>query len=109
MARFHCRCRKCDARKVLKYHPDTYDVQPQCKCGARNFRIDKWMNNRDTSKTVCTCAGYHFWHRMGSLYCWHRKDKTERFPGDPDFWDRNMTQEEHDALVEAKRAEIELV
>lgn len=66
------------------------------------------MQNRNTSKMACTCGGYHFWHRMGSLYCWKRKDGTERLPGDEDFWDRNMTQEEHDALVAAKREETEL-
>lgn len=107
MARFHCRCRKCDARKVLKFRPDEYNIQPQCRvCGARDFRIDKWMNSRDTSKTVCTCEGYHFWHRMGSLYCWKRKDGSDRYVGDPDFWTRDMTQEEHDALVAAKAEEL---
>jgi hypothetical protein len=65
------------------------------------------MNKRDTKTNACFCEGYHFKHRMGSLYCWKRKDGTERFVGDEDFWDRNMSQEEHDALVESKKLELE--
>jgi hypothetical protein len=106
MPRFHCRCRKCDARKVLRFKPEEYKVQPQCFCGARDFRIDKWMNNRDTKTNACFCEGYHFKHRMSSLYCWKRKDGSDRYPGDPDFWDRNMTQEEHDALVAQRLGEL---
>jgi hypothetical protein len=106
MARFHCRCRKCDARKVLRFRPEEYEVQPQCVCGERNFRIDKWMQNRDTKSCACFCGGYHFKHRMSSFFCFYRKDGTDRLPGDEDFWDRNMTQEDHDALVTAKQAEM---
>lgn len=105
MARFHCRCRKCDARKVLRFKPEEYKVQPQCLCGRRDFRIDKWMQTRDTKINACFCGGYHFKHRQASLYCFFRKDGTGRYPGDSDFWDRNMSQEEHDALVECKRQE----
>lgn len=57
------------------------------------------MMNRDTTTMRCDCAAYHFPHRRGSLYCWHRADGGDRYPGDIDFWDRNMTQEQHDALV----------
>jgi hypothetical protein len=63
------------------------------------------MQNRNTKANACFCGGYHFKHRMSSLYCWKRKDGTDRYPGDPDFWDRSMSQEEHDALVENKRLE----
>ncbi|WP_304991950.1 hypothetical protein [Burkholderia plantarii] len=38
---------------------------------------------------TCGCSGYWFPHRRGSLYCWHRVDGTDRYPGDPDFADRN--------------------
>lgn len=107
MSRYHCRCRKCDARKVLRFKPEEYKVQPQCNvCGVRDFRIDKWMNERDTKTNACFCGGYHFKHRRSSFYCWFRKDGTERMLGDPDFWDRNMSQEDHDALVESKNMEL---
>jgi hypothetical protein len=105
MARFHCRCRKCDARKVLRFKPEEYKVQPQCICGRRDFRVDRYMQTRDTKTNACFCEGYPFKHRRSSLYCWFRRDGTGRYPGDPDFWDRNMSQEEHDALVESKRLE----
>ncbi len=106
MSKFHCRCRKCDARKVLRFKPEEYKVQPQCiVCASRDFRIDKWMSSRDTKTNACFCEGYHFKHRMSSLYCWKRKDGTERFVGDEDFWTRDMTQETHDELVANKQLE----
>jgi hypothetical protein len=106
MPRFHCRCRKCDARKVLRFKPEEYTTQPQCLCGSRNFRVDKYMQNRDTKTNACFCAGYHFKHRRASLYCLYRKDGSERLLGDVDFWDRNMTQEDHDELVVRYKEEL---
>jgi hypothetical protein len=103
MSRYHCRCRKCDARKVLRFKPEEYKVQPQCLCGRRDFRVDKYMQNRDTKTNACFCAGYPFKHRQSSLYCWKRKDGTDRFPGDPDFWTRDMSQEDHDELVASRQ------
>jgi len=47
------------------------------------------MNRRDTTKTRCDCEGYWFPHRRGSLFCWMRADGSPRYPGDPDFADRN--------------------
>ncbi|MEM5325210.1 hypothetical protein VSR34_01180 [Paraburkholderia sp. JHI2823] len=47
------------------------------------------MNRRNTTRMTCTCAGYWFPHRQGSLFCWSRADGTQRYPGDPDFADRN--------------------
>jgi hypothetical protein len=111
VARYHCRCRECEARRVLPKKPDEYfkwsvkkcdfvNFVPPCKnCGAKNYRIDKWMNQRDTRKSKCDCAGYvHMtrreWpHRIGSLYCWYRKDGAQRMPGDADFRDFHMEQE----------------
>lgn len=85
--RYHCRCRKCDARQVKPRHPDAYVRPPRCRqCGRTGtLRLDKWAQNR--RQITCTCGGYWFPHRMGSPYCWRRKDGTERFPGDPDFKD----------------------
>lgn len=100
MSRFHCRCRRCGARKVLRRIPDDYVKQPQCNvCGKRDFRIDTWMQKRDTRAMSCFCGGYPFQHRRGSFYCFHRADGSDRLPGDEDFWTRDMTREEHDALV----------
>jgi hypothetical protein len=102
MSRFHTRCRKCETRRVLPRHPEKYERQPQCRCcGARDFRVDAWMMKRDTRTIACTCSGYWFWHRRGSKYCWHRADGTSRVPGDPDFADRNLTDEEIAGLVPA--------
>ncbi|MCM2537690.1 hypothetical protein NDN94_07595 [Burkholderia glumae] len=78
---------------------------PKCACGARDWRYDKWMNNRDTGAMACCCKGYPFPHRRSSIYCHHRKDGSDRLPGHPDFWDHGMTQEQHDELVARYRAE----
>jgi hypothetical protein len=112
MSRCHVRCRKCQARKVLKRVPEQYyrysvkrglfvNTAPACgNCGANDFRIDGWMNTRDTKATACSCNGYiHMtrreWpHRIGSAYCWHRKDGTLRVQGDADFKDFQLEQME---------------
>lgn len=80
---------------MFKRRPDEYERPPRCRdCGKSNFRVDAWMMKRDTHGQACTCAGYWFWHRRGSLYCWYRKDGSDRLPGDVDFADRNMTPDE---------------
>ncbi|WP_167760338.1 hypothetical protein [Paraburkholderia pallida] len=43
------------------------------------------MNRRNTTHMACTCAGYWFPHRHGSLFCWNRADGSQRYPGDPNF------------------------
>jgi hypothetical protein len=98
--RYHVRCRKCQARRVLSKHPDAYALAPVCRsigCGSRAYRVDKWMMNRNTSATGlnalgCNCGGVPFSgggniHRKGTTYCWFRKDGSPRYPGDPDFKD----------------------
>lgn len=101
MSRCHTRCRKCQARRVLARHPDLYDRPPKCgNCGAQDYRVDGWMNSRNTRAAACTCNGYVVmtrrppWpHRIGSPYCWHRKDGSVREPGDPDFRDYQLEQQ----------------
>lgn len=98
--RYHVRCRKCQARRVLSKHPDDYKIFPVCRspgCGSVSYRIDKWMMERNTSvhgpKALgCNCQGYPWSgaggvHQKGSKYCWFRRDGTPRYPGDPDFND----------------------
>jgi hypothetical protein len=46
------------------------------------------MQNRWRTYRTCLCDAYWFPHRLGSLYCYHRKDGTVRMPGDVDFKDR---------------------
>ena len=97
MSRVHCRCRKCDTRKVFRDHPDTLQRVAACpKCQAKDWRADPWMNGRNTSLKGqgCACSGYSFQHRRGSKFCWYRADGTDRMPGDPDFNDRHMTDDE---------------
>lgn len=100
MARYHVRCRKCEARRVFPMRPDEYLRVPAChSCSSKSWRIDSWMNKRNTRKTSCSCSGYvHMtrreWpHRKGSKYCWYRKDGTQRMPGDADFNDFQLEQE----------------
>lgn len=77
-SRTHVRCRKCEARRVLSRHPDRYArLAPVCRtpgCGSRDYRADKWMNNRNTgargsNAQGCNCGGYWFTHRRGSPWC----------------------------------------
>jgi len=63
------------------------------------------MNKRDTSVKGmgCICDGYYrLWngpHRKGSKYCYFRRDGTQRMPGDPDFTDRELSDEEIAAIA----------
>jgi hypothetical protein len=78
---------------------------PKCgSCGARDYRVDGWMNGRDTKAMACCCQGYvpftrdpktTVWtmHRKGSPYCWFRKDGTQRMEGDADYRDALQEQE----------------
>lgn len=75
--RFHCRCRKCDARRALPRHLDEYHRKPHCRvCGSTDLRPDKWMNERNTKAMTCTCdghgPGYHHPHRRGSVWCYYQ-------------------------------------
>lgn len=111
MARYHCRCRQCETRKVLAKHPDEFTRLPKCpkeSCGARDWRTDAWMNQRDTGLRGmgCACSGYHFPHRRGSKFCWYRQDGTQRMPGDADFNDRHMTDDEIAAAAAQLRMAI---
>lgn len=76
--------------------PEHYITQPKCGCGARDYRIDKWMNQRKTGLNGmgCNCSGYWFMHRRGSKFCWYRASGETRIPGDEDFNDRHMSDEE---------------
>lgn len=74
--------------------PDLMMRLPACgNCGAKDYRVDGWMNARDTKLVSCNCSGYiHMtrreWpHRIGSAYCWYRKDGSQRMEGDADFKD----------------------
>lgn len=94
MARVHVRCRHCETRRVLRQHPDKYEVIPQCRvCGRRNFRVDAWMNKRNTRAMACMCSGYAWagnmtgaMHRKGSKQCWYRADGSRREYGDADYF-----------------------
>lgn len=84
--RFHCRCRNCRTRRVLKQEPEKYTVVPQCRvCGLRYlikdsrgrlhkedsevtgvrvpvFVVDKWMQKRTKKNRAmgCMCTGYRW-------------------------------------------------
>lgn len=91
-SRTHCRCRRCGARQVKKMPLEWYKFPPRCRqCGRRELREDKWMNERDTRATKCTCDGYSvppFPHRRGSRFCHFRADGSRREMGDPDWQDQ---------------------
>jgi hypothetical protein len=90
MARYNVRCshEACRARDVFRKHPDEYSRPRKCRvCGGKRFRV---VSDRvvDRCGAICACRGYHFTHRRGSFFCWHRKDGSGRYPGDADFHDR---------------------
>lgn len=93
----HYRCSKCEMRHVFQHAPESYLRPKKCRqCKSDVFRVDKWMMGRDTHAAGCMCAGYpemtakNAPHRKGSLYCWYRKDGTQRYEGDSDFKDRYL-------------------
>jgi hypothetical protein len=98
---------------VLRVQPDLMTRLPKCaSCGAADYRVDGWMNRRDTRAMSCDCAGYvHltgriFPHRRGSPYCWFRKNGTQRQPGDDDFKDARLeraTAEELNLIFNTER------
>ncbi len=112
MAKFHVRCKDCEMRRVFRFLPEQYEVIPKCEgCQVQRYRVDKWMQTRNTRKMGCLCAGYHFFHRQGSLYCWHRANGSIRAVGDYDFADRNIDsldlteyQNEHNRFIAQQRA-----
>lgn len=73
----HCRCRSCGARRKLKMHPDSYQIQPRCLCGSRSWRKDEYrhrvelpqMRNKAGRYKVCHADCYHHPHRMGFGDC----------------------------------------
>lgn len=83
----HCRCRRCDRRKLLPMHPDDYIRKRRCLWCGGDYRVDKWMQNRWKTYVTCNCDGYHFPHREGSKYCLFRKGSIRRLPGDADYHD----------------------
>jgi hypothetical protein len=47
------------------------------------------MDRRNTTRMTCTCGGYWFPLRQGSLFCWNRTNSMQRYPRDPDIVDRD--------------------
>lgn len=126
MARFHCRCRHCRTRRVLKQHPTHYTIAPQCSvCGKRFFTfknklvgpifvVDKWMQQRTKKNRAmgCMCIGYKWegnmtgaMHRRGSKQCWFRANGEPRAYGDEDyFMDPDIERMDYESNTEALRA-----
>lgn len=68
---YPCRCRSCGSRRTLRQHPDHYTRRaPACGCGGA-YRVDTFRQLREHKRNACTCGGYPFKHRRGSLYCQH--------------------------------------
>lgn len=74
------RCLICNARRSLCRKLSEYTIVPRCKtCGSRNYYLDKWrMKNEMGIKPSCDCGAYHFRHRKGSGYCYHRQGAEQR-------------------------------
>ncbi len=90
---------KGETKKEFRMRVKEWDGGAVCRhCKGKRFRIDGWMNRRNTRKMGCTCDGYvHLtgrteWqiHRKGSPWCWFRKDGSQRVEGDPDFKDARL-------------------
>jgi Zn ribbon nucleic-acid-binding protein len=63
------RCSKCRTRNTFARRLEDYIRTKVCKsCGHKRFYWDKERNKR---RDYCTCEGYHFKHRIRSLFCVH--------------------------------------
>ena len=74
--RYRCGTRTCQTRKSLPHLIDWYIRRPVCpSCKGNTLRLDKWRMQHEVGKgaPTCTCDGYHFPHREGSLWCIHSK------------------------------------
>lgn len=94
-----CNNRRCQhyrsagARKTLKHHPSRYwganrkhAICPGC---GREYSVDQYRSSgREDTRNRCTCNGYPFIHRRGSLFCDHGRAAKAGFS----YYDRN-TQE----------------
>lgn len=65
-----CRCSKCRHRKSFYKHPERYSKPKKCTCGGL-YIIDVYRNTKE-NKTPCTCDGWWFPHRLGSVGCNYR-------------------------------------
>lgn len=78
------RCSRCQARRTLRYAPDTYLRLPRCRTygcttarrreGKRqSYYIDHYRQrverNKGRKAAVCRCPSYHFPHRRESGTC----------------------------------------
>lgn len=101
MSRIYIRCSRetCRLRYTVKLEPLNFKCR---KCGNEKYRLDKTAMARDNAKMSCLCTGYKWGddrtskapHRKGSRQCHYRKDGTQRFPGDPDYWFETLEEEE---------------
>lgn len=74
MRAFRCRCRKCEHRKYMAAHPDTYGRGLRCEsCGhyegdrGKGWRVDWYRTSGQERRDngVCVCMAAPFPHRPG--------------------------------------------
>lgn len=78
------RCSRCQARRTLRWPPDTYQRLPRCRtygctvgrqrAGKRqSYYVDHYRQRVERNKgrkgTTCRCPSYHFPHRRESGTC----------------------------------------
>ena len=74
-SRWHCRCKTCNARFVLKKHPEDYKRKRKCEWCNGELKIDYYRQAKGANegRKTCYCDGYYFPHRKSSKWCCHYK------------------------------------
>jgi hypothetical protein len=74
----YVRCRRCDGRRTLSRHPDSYTRKPpRCRtpgCKSHEYRVDTYRMKHERGPAApkpCRCFGMHFPHRRTSGFCIH--------------------------------------
>lgn len=87
--------RKCTGRLMLAKLPAEYIRPPACPhCGGRKWYLDTNIVHRHKAEEKCTCEGYYFRHRKGSLYCVHHPNYEAN-------WAARLDIEEQEIATEA--------
>lgn len=66
---WHMRCRCCGGRRSLAMPLHWYTSAariPKCRCGARDWRADRYRDRVELVRTTCRCANAPYPHRIGS-------------------------------------------
>ncbi len=87
---YRCTHDDCRRRVILARRVEKYFRKPKCHgCGREITGREDRALYRQRARETCTCDGYHFPHRRGSIWCNHsarrptEQQYEQRFRGAP--------------------------